>query len=171
MPRTGERQTLMFSATFPAPVHTRSTPVPHLAARSRRIVEQEDMPRTGERQTLMFSATFPKEIQRLAGDFLHNYVFLTVGRVGSSTDLIVQARGGLWVLGFTPAPGPWPRRPLHRPRRAGALGRPPGGVVVCVCGGAPRWASGYVFLTVGRVGSSTDLIVQVRGTRAHRTII
>lgn len=48
------------------------------------------MPRAGERQTLMFSATFPKEIQRLASDFLSNYVFLTVGRVGSSTDLIVQ---------------------------------------------------------------------------------
>jgi ATP-dependent RNA helicase DDX3X len=56
----------------------------------RRIVEQEDMPRTGQRQTLLFSATFPKEIQRLAADFLHNYVFLAVGRVGSSTDLIVQ---------------------------------------------------------------------------------
>ncbi|KAL0460491.1 UNVERIFIED_CONTAM: DEAD-box ATP-dependent RNA helicase 37 [Sesamum latifolium] len=36
------------------------------------------------------SATFPKEIQRLAADFLSNYVFLAVGRVGSSTDLIVQ---------------------------------------------------------------------------------
>ncbi|CAI7820439.1 unnamed protein product [Closterium sp. NIES-53] len=56
----------------------------------RRIVEQEGMPRAGERQTLMFSATFPKEIQRLAADFLANYVFLTVGRVGSSTDLIQQ---------------------------------------------------------------------------------
>jgi ATP-dependent RNA helicase DDX3X len=56
----------------------------------RRIVEQEDMPRTGERQTLLFSATFPKEIQRLAADFLHNYIFLAVGRVGSSTELIVQ---------------------------------------------------------------------------------
>jgi len=56
----------------------------------RRIVEQEDMMPAGQRQTLMFSATFPKEIQRLAGDFLSNYVFLTVGRVGSSTDLIVQ---------------------------------------------------------------------------------
>ncbi len=56
----------------------------------RRIVEQEDMPRTGQRQTLLFSATFPKEIQRLAADFLHNYIFLAVGRVGSSTDLIVQ---------------------------------------------------------------------------------
>ena len=48
------------------------------------------MPRTGERQTLLFSATFPKEIQRLASDFLHNYIFLAVGRVGSSTDLIMQ---------------------------------------------------------------------------------
>jgi ATP-dependent RNA helicase DDX3X len=56
----------------------------------RRIVDEEDMPRPGERQTLLFSATFPKEIQRLAADFLHNYIFLTVGRVGSSTDLIVQ---------------------------------------------------------------------------------
>eukprot|EP00967_Tisochrysis_lutea_P038262 scaffold45887_cov24-Tisochrysis_lutea.AAC.4 len=43
-----------------------------------RIVEQEDMMPAGQRQTLMFSATFPKEIQRLAGDFLSNYVFLTV---------------------------------------------------------------------------------------------
>ncbi|CAA6667288.1 unnamed protein product [Spirodela intermedia] len=40
--------------------------------------------------TMMFSATFPKEIQRLASDFLFNYIFLAVGRVGSSTDLIVQ---------------------------------------------------------------------------------
>ena len=55
----------------------------------RRIVEQENMPSEG-RQTLMFSATFPKPIQRLAGDFLDNYIYLTVGRVGSSTDLITQ---------------------------------------------------------------------------------
>lgn len=53
-------------------------------------VLQEDMPRAGQRQTLLFSATFPKEIQRLAADFMHNYIFLAVGRVGSSTDLIVQ---------------------------------------------------------------------------------
>jgi len=38
----------------------------------------------------MFSATFPKEIQRLAGSFLHDYIFLTVGREGSTTDLITQ---------------------------------------------------------------------------------
>jgi|GEM_PF-630900 len=54
----------------------------------RRIVEQEDMPR--DRQTFMFSATFPKEIQRLASDFLDNYVFLTVGRVGSAASDITQ---------------------------------------------------------------------------------
>lgn len=29
-------------------------------------------------------------VQRLAADFLYNYIFLAVGRVGSSTDLIVQ---------------------------------------------------------------------------------
>ncbi|KAH7665740.1 RNA helicase protein [Dioscorea alata] len=56
----------------------------------RRIVEQMDMPPSGVRQTMLFSATFPKEIQRLASDFLASYIFLAVGRVGSSTDLIVQ---------------------------------------------------------------------------------
>ncbi|KAH7859703.1 hypothetical protein Vadar_004547 [Vaccinium darrowii] len=56
----------------------------------RKIVEQMDMPPPGVRQTLLFSATFPKEIQRLASDFLSGYIFLAVGRVGSSTDLIAQ---------------------------------------------------------------------------------
>ncbi|MED6134335.1 DEAD-box ATP-dependent RNA helicase 37 [Stylosanthes scabra] len=56
----------------------------------RKIVEQMDMPPPGVRQTMLFSATFPKEIQRLASDFLSRYIFLAVGRVGSSTDLIVQ---------------------------------------------------------------------------------
>jgi ATP-dependent RNA helicase DDX3X len=36
-----------------------------------------------ERQTMMFSATFQDEIQILAGDFLNDYIFLVVGRVGS----------------------------------------------------------------------------------------
>jgi len=48
------------------------------------------MPQTEQRQTLMFSATFPKEIQRLAASFLHDYIFLAVGRVGSTTDLVTQ---------------------------------------------------------------------------------
>ncbi|CAG9575876.1 unnamed protein product [Danaus chrysippus] len=56
----------------------------------RKIVEGHNMPKTGERQTLMFSATFPKQIQVLAQDFLHNYVFLAVGRVGSTSENITQ---------------------------------------------------------------------------------
>ncbi|ORX90322.1 DEAD-domain-containing protein [Basidiobolus meristosporus CBS 931.73] len=56
----------------------------------RRIVEKEDMPVTGERQTLMFSATFPRDIQMLARDFLHDYIFLSVGRVGSTSENITQ---------------------------------------------------------------------------------
>eukprot|EP00804_Cyclotella_cryptica_P003590 CCRYP_002197-RE/>CCRYP_002197-RE protein AED:0.43 eAED:0.43 QI:228/0.66/0.25/1/1/1/4/0/359 len=48
----------------------------------RRIVEQENMPHGDDRQTMMFSATFPANIQRLAGDFMRDYIFLTVGRVG-----------------------------------------------------------------------------------------
>ncbi|KAI9125541.1 hypothetical protein K1719_002959 [Acacia pycnantha] len=56
----------------------------------RNIVEQMDMPPPGSRQTMLFSATFPEDIQKLAGDFLSNYIFLAIGRVGSSTELIVQ---------------------------------------------------------------------------------
>lgn len=56
----------------------------------RRIVEGEDMPGVQERQTLMFSATFPREIQMLARDFLKEYVFLSVGRVGSTSENITQ---------------------------------------------------------------------------------
>ncbi|KAG5113255.1 hypothetical protein JHK82_036524 [Glycine max] len=56
----------------------------------RKIVEQMHMPPPGIRQTLLFSATFPNGIQKLASDFLSNYIFLSVGRVGSSTELIVQ---------------------------------------------------------------------------------
>ncbi|XP_063633527.1 putative ATP-dependent RNA helicase Pl10 isoform X1 [Cydia splendana] len=56
----------------------------------RKIVECHTMPKTGERQTLMFSATFPKQIQVLAQDFLSNYVFLAVGRVGSTSENITQ---------------------------------------------------------------------------------
>ncbi|KAL4873227.1 P-loop containing nucleoside triphosphate hydrolase protein [Aspergillus spectabilis] len=56
----------------------------------RRIVEGEDMPGVTERQTLMFSATFPRDIQMLARDFLKDYVFLSVGRVGSTSENITQ---------------------------------------------------------------------------------
>ncbi|KAJ7234623.1 P-loop containing nucleoside triphosphate hydrolase protein [Mycena haematopus] len=56
----------------------------------RRIVQGEDMPGVQQRQTLMFSATFPRDIQMLAKDFLKDYVFLSVGRVGSTSENITQ---------------------------------------------------------------------------------
>ncbi|KAI8067580.1 P-loop containing nucleoside triphosphate hydrolase protein [Gongronella butleri] len=56
----------------------------------RRIVEKEGMPPVHERQTLMFSATFPRDIQMLARDFLNDYVFLSVGRVGATSENIAQ---------------------------------------------------------------------------------
>ncbi|CAL0325708.1 unnamed protein product [Lupinus luteus] len=56
----------------------------------RKIVQQMNMPPPGSRQTLLFSATFPTDIQKLAADFLTDYIFLSVGRVGSSTELIQQ---------------------------------------------------------------------------------
>lgn len=56
----------------------------------RKIVSQGMPPKT-ERITAMFSATFPKQIQMLAQDFLKsNYVFLAVGRVGSTSENIDQ---------------------------------------------------------------------------------
>jgi ATP-dependent RNA helicase DDX3X len=54
----------------------------------RQLVEGRDM--SSRRQTLMFSATFPKEIRQLAADFLRDYLFLKVGRVGSTTESITQ---------------------------------------------------------------------------------
>ena len=57
----------------------------------RKVVEQFGMPDKSARQTLMFSATFPEEIQRLAADFLHDHLFLTVGVVGGTTSDILQS--------------------------------------------------------------------------------
>lgn len=56
----------------------------------REIVQQKNMPGPQIRQTLLFSATFPKQIQILAKDFLNNYIFLAVGRVGSTSGNITQ---------------------------------------------------------------------------------
>lgn len=56
----------------------------------RKLAENPSLPEKTERQTLMFSATFPEEIQRLAGEFLNDYLFLTVGRVGGTTSDIEQ---------------------------------------------------------------------------------
>ncbi|XP_056020030.1 ATP-dependent RNA helicase DDX4-like isoform X3 [Ostrea edulis] len=56
----------------------------------RKIVEELGTPPKSERQTLMFSATFPEEIQKMAGDFLNDYLFLTVGRVGGACTDVTQ---------------------------------------------------------------------------------
>lgn len=42
------------------------------------------------RETCMCSATFPLPIQTLASEFMKSYVFLSIGRVGSTTDNIKQ---------------------------------------------------------------------------------
>merc|ERR1719476_442908 len=58
----------------------------------RQIVEQTGMGSRSKfpRQSMMFSATFAREVQHMARDFLHDYVFITVGRVGSASELITQ---------------------------------------------------------------------------------
>ena len=57
----------------------------------RKIVQGCDMPNVMNRQTLLFSATFPREIQLLARDFLKDEIFLSVGRVGSTSENITQS--------------------------------------------------------------------------------
>lgn len=59
----------------------------------RKIVEKCGMPRN--RQTVMTSATFPDEVQHMATDFMDQYVFLAVGRVGGAVDTIKQRL--IWV--------------------------------------------------------------------------
>jgi len=57
----------------------------------RQIVEKNGMPKKADRITSMFSATFAKDVQQVARDFLRpGYVFLTVGRVGSTSENITQ---------------------------------------------------------------------------------
>merc|ERR1719235_281449 len=45
---------------------------------------------SGGRQSMMFSATFPREVQMMARDFMRDYLFLAVGRVGSASELVEQ---------------------------------------------------------------------------------
>lgn len=57
----------------------------------RQIVEKNGMPKKADRITSMFSATFAKDVQKVARDFLRpGYAFLTVGRVGSTSENITQ---------------------------------------------------------------------------------
>ena len=55
------------------------------------IINDFDMPPKDERRTLMFSATFPEQIQQLASEFLDEYLFLTIGKVGSTHSDIEQS--------------------------------------------------------------------------------
>lgn len=54
------------------------------------IIDNSEMPMKTERTTLMFSATFPEQIQQMAARFLHDYLFLTVGRVGGTCSDVQQ---------------------------------------------------------------------------------
>lgn len=56
----------------------------------REIVQHRGMPGKERRHTFMFSATFASEIQILAKEFLREYVWVTVGRVGSTVENITQ---------------------------------------------------------------------------------
>lgn len=55
-----------------------------------RITHHPSMPDKLQRHTLLFSATFPEAIQRLAGEFLNNYLFVSVGVVGAASQDVVQ---------------------------------------------------------------------------------
>jgi len=56
----------------------------------RGLVEHSDMPGPGDRRTFMFSATFPTQMQHLASSFMEDYVWIAVGRVGSTLAAIEQ---------------------------------------------------------------------------------
>merc|ERR1711990_1278634 len=55
------------------------------------IIRNRNIPQRGLRKTLMFSATFPNEIQKMAQDFLDNYIFLSVGLVGGACSDVSQS--------------------------------------------------------------------------------
>ena len=57
----------------------------------RNIAGSSNLPGKEARQTLMLSATFPESIQLLAANYLNDYIFITVGRVGSASSDIAQS--------------------------------------------------------------------------------
>jgi len=56
----------------------------------REICEQHEMPSKDGRQTMMFSATFPESCQKMAQDFLYDYIWIGVGVVGGAVDTVEQ---------------------------------------------------------------------------------
>lgn len=55
-----------------------------------KMVSHSTMPPKGQRRTLMFSATLPEEVQKMARDFLDDYLFLAVGMVGGANADVEQ---------------------------------------------------------------------------------
>merc|ERR1712240_629771 len=59
-----------------------------------KMIEDPNMPKNGaengNRQTLMFSATFPDEVQTSAQEFLHDYLFVTIGLLGGACSDVQQ---------------------------------------------------------------------------------
>lgn len=49
------------------------------------ITKELGLPPPGARQTLLFSATIPEEVQKIANQMLHEYVFVTVGCIGGAS--------------------------------------------------------------------------------------
>lgn len=56
----------------------------------REIVCEHGMPEKEQRQTMMFSATFPEECQKMAQDFLYDYIWIGVGIVGGACEQVAQ---------------------------------------------------------------------------------
>ncbi len=56
-----------------------------------RIFRNPEMPPNEDRRTLLFSATFPGPVQGVAANFMHNYIFLTVGIVGGACEDVRQS--------------------------------------------------------------------------------
>merc|ERR1719334_1267358 len=59
-----------------------------------KMIEDPNMPKNGaengNRQTLMFSATFPDDVQTSAQEFLHDYLFVTIGLLGGACSDVQQ---------------------------------------------------------------------------------
>uniref|UniRef100_A0A8D8Y226 RNA helicase n=3 Tax=Cacopsylla melanoneura TaxID=428564 RepID=A0A8D8Y226_9HEMI len=54
------------------------------------VMQHSSMPDVSQRHTFMFSATFPETIQKLARQFMRDYLFIAVGIVGGASKEVVQ---------------------------------------------------------------------------------
>nr|CAD7457875.1 unnamed protein product [Timema tahoe] len=99
MPKTGERQTLMFSATFPKEIQglpsvgfAGAASVDHPVMTRTTLFDNQQTPDSALRDPMVQSLSHVnvKSATMLARDFLDNYIFLAVGRVGSTSENITQ---------------------------------------------------------------------------------